>query len=62
MTDDYKEVTNIKDNKRSFIIQKVENCKPFVTSSILFVFVSIITTGIMIYFCLKSRNNSVLPY
>ena len=28
----------------------------------LFVCVSLITTGTMIYFCLKSRNKSVLPY
>ena len=44
------------------IIKKVENCKPFVASSILFVSVSIILTGIMIYFCLQSRNKDVLPY
>ena len=50
------------ENKTLTLIKKIENCKPFVTSSILFVGVSIITTGIMIYFCLKSRNNNVLPY
>ena len=44
------------------LIKKIENCKPFVTSSILFVCVSIILTGLMIYFCLKLRNNSVLFY
>ena len=43
-------------------VKKVENCKPFVASFILFVCVSVISTGIMIYFCLKSRNKSVLPY
>ena len=43
------------------IIKKVENCKPFVTSSVLFVSVSIILTGIMIYFSLTSRNKDVLP-
>ena len=44
------------------IIKKVENCKPFVASSILFISISVILTAIMIYFCLKSRNKSVLPY
>ena len=38
------------------------NCKPFVASTILFVCVSVILTGIMIYLCLKSRNKSVLSY
>ena len=42
------------------VIKKIENCKPFVTSSILFVCVSIILTGIMIYFCLKSKNNNII--
>ena len=49
-------------NKAVTLIKKIENCKPFTTSSILFVCVSVIRTGIMIYFCLKSRNNNVLPY
>ena len=44
------------------LIKKIENCTPFVASSILFVTVSIIFTGIMVYFCLKSRNEDVLPY
>ena len=39
------------------LIKKVEDCKPFVASSVL-----IILRGIMIYFCVKSRRNSVLPY
>ena len=50
-------------------MKKVEDCKPFVASSILFVVclfvclsVSVIITRIMIYFCLKSKNNNVLPY
>ena len=50
------------ENKRVTLIKKIKKCKPFVASSILFVCVSVITTGSMIYFCLKSRNNSVLPY
>ena len=44
------------------IKELVENCKPFVASSILFVSVSIMLTGIMIYFCVKSKSNDVLPY
>ena len=43
-------------------IKKIENCKPFVASSVLFVSVSVILSGIMIYFCLRLRNKSVLPY
>ena len=50
------------ENKTIILIKKLKDCKLFVASSILFVRVSVITTGIMIYFCLKSRNNSVLPY
>ena len=50
------------ETKTVTLIKKVKECKPFVASSILLVCVSVITTGIMIYFCLKSRNNSVLPY
>ena len=43
-------------------MKKVENCKPFVASSILFVCVSVLSTGIMICFSLKSRNNNVLLF
>ena len=50
------------ENKTVALIKKIENCTPFVTSSILFVYVSVITTGIMIYFCLKSKSNNALPY
>ena len=50
------------ENKTVTLVKKIENCKPFVTSSILFVCFSVITTGIMIYFCLKSRKNNALPY
>ena len=50
------------ENKTVTLIKKIEHCKPFVTSSILFVCVSAITTGIMIYFCLKLKNNNILPY
>ena len=50
------------ENKTIALIKKVENCKPFVASSILFVCVSVIATGIMIYFCTKSKNNDMLHY
>ena len=38
-----------------------KDCKPFIGVSILFFCVSVILTGVMIYFCLKLKNN-VLPY
>ena len=50
------------ENKTVTTVNKMENCKPFVISSILFVCVSVITTGIMIYFCLKYKNSSAFPY
>ena len=56
------ETDNIIKNKTVTLIKKIENCKPFVTSSILFVSVSIILRGLMIYVCLKSEKNNVLPY
>ena len=43
-------------NKIVTLIKKIENCKPFDTSSILFFCISITTTGIIIYFCLKSKK------
>ena len=55
------ETDNIAQNKTITLIKK-KNCKSFVASSILFVSVSVILTGIVIYFCLKSRNKSVLTY
>ena len=39
-----------------------KDCKPFISASILFVCTSIILTGKMIYFYLKSRKNIFLPY
>ena len=62
LTEECKEITDIKENKTVTLIKKIENCKPFVASSILFVCVSVISTGIMTYFYCKSRNNSILPY
>ena len=47
-------IKNVFINKTVTLIKKVKDCKPFVTSSILFLCVSIILTGIMIYFYLKS--------
>ena len=40
------------ENKTVTLVKKIENFKPFVTSGILFVIVSIITTRMMIYFCI----------
>ena len=48
-------------NKTITLIKKVKDCKSFIGVSILFLCVSIILIGIMIYFYLKSKNN-VLPY
>ena len=56
------ETNEIIKNKTVTLIKKIENCKPFICASILFLCVSIILIGIMIYFCLKSRKNNVLPY
>ena len=56
------ETNDIIQNKTILIIKKVENCKPFVASSILFVSVSVISTGVMVYFYCKSKNKDVLPY
>ena len=52
-TDDIKNVSEFKafpENKTLTLIKKVKNCKPFIGVSILFLFVSIILTGKMIYF------------
>ena len=48
-------------NKTLILIKKIKNCKPFIGVSILFLCVSIILIGIMIYFCLKLKND-VLPH
>ena len=50
------------ENKTITLIEKVKDCKPFIRVSILFLCVSIILKGIMIYFYLKSKYNNVLPY
>ena len=59
---DFTHNKTISGNSKNLITKKIENCKPFVASSILFVSVSVMLSGIMIYFCLKSRNKDVLPY
>ena len=61
-TDEIKNVSECKGfpvNKT--LIKKVKNCKPFIGASVLFLYISIILIRIMIYFCLKLKNN-VLPY
>ena len=62
----YEEVTNdinyVIQSKTQTLIKKIENCQSFVSVSILFLCISIILTGMMIYFCLKSRKNNALPY
>ena len=63
-TDEIKNVSKCKafpENKTIALIKKVKDCKPFIGVNILFLCVSIILTGIMTYFYLKSKNN-VLPY
>ena len=56
---------SIKENKTVSITENkiisVNNCKPFVASSILFLSVSVIVTGLFVYFYVKSKSN-VLPY
>ena len=62
-TDEIKNVSEFKafpENKT--LIKKVKDCKPFIGVIILFLCVSIILIGIIIYFYLKSKNNNVLPY
>ena len=64
-TDEVKNVSECKafpENKIITLIKKVKDCKPFIGVSILFLYVSIILIGIMIYFYLKSKNNIVSPY
>ena len=38
-----------------------KDCKPFIGVSVLFLCITIILIGIIIYFCLKLKKN-VLPY
>ena len=59
-TDEIKNVSECKpfpENKTITLIKKVKDCQP----CILFLCISILLTGIMIYFYLKSKNKYVLP-
>ena len=47
-------------NKTITLIKKIENCKPFISLSILFLCISVILTGMMIYFCFKIKKNALL--
>ena len=47
-------------NKTVTLVKKIRNRKPFVASSVLLLCVSVIMTGTMNYFCLKSKNNVLL--
>ena len=67
-TDEIKNVSECKafpENKTITLIEskrfpkKVKDCKPFIGVSILFLCLSIILIGTMIYFHLKSKNNNV---
>ena len=49
-------------NKTIVVKELVENCKPFVALSVLFLLVTIILIGLLIYFYAKSRSNNYLPY
>ena len=55
------EIKSVSENKTVTLIKKIKNCKPFIGVSILFLCVSIILTGIMVSFWLKSKDN-VLTY
>ena len=48
------EIKNVSINKTATLINKIKDCKPFIGVSILFLSVSIILTGIMIYFKIKN--------
>ena len=64
-TDKIRNVSECKalpENKTITLIKKVKYCKPLIGISVLFLCVSIILTGIIIYFYLKSKNKHVLSY
>ena len=44
---------SVSENKTVTLIKKVKHCEPFIGVSILFLCVSIILTGIMIYFKIR---------
>ena len=43
-------------NKTVILIKNIKDCKPFIGVSVLFLCVTIILIGIMIYFCLKLKS------
>ena len=49
-------------NKTILVKESIENCKPFVVSSILSLLVVIILIGLLIYFYVKSKPKNYLPY
>ena len=62
LTEECEEIIDDTTTNKTIVIKKlVENCKPFVASSSLFLSVSVIVTGRFIHFYCKSKNN-VLPY
>ena len=50
------DTTTTTQNKTIVIKELVENCKPFVASSVLFLSVSVIATGLFIHFYCKSKK------
>ena len=58
-TDEIKNISKVF-FKNKILIKKIENCKPFIGVSILFLCISIILIEIMIYLCLKFKNNVLL--
>ena len=64
-TDEIKNVSECKafpGTKTVTLIKKGKNCKSFIGVTILFLCVSIILTGILLYFYLKSKNNNFWTY
>ena len=55
------ETSDIVKNKTTVITKEIENCKPYIAASILFISVSIMTTGIMTYcYCMSRKNDGLL--
>ena len=55
-------IDDITQNKTVSVTKYVENCKPFVALSILFMSVSLILTGVMVCFYCKLKSNDILPH
>ena len=43
--------------KQITLIKNIENCKPFIGVSVLFLCITIILIGIMVYFFFKLKSN-----